>query len=201
MKIGIEINGVLRDIVTKMEQVYQKYLIDEMEEEPEFVYEMNLPVTSFEFGSHFKFKDDDEFYHFLYEEFVMQLFGHAPSTENSTFWDYDEMYQKYKTKHRFVLFSDDIGKAKPATLFFISKFACQCDKIVFINKFNENEFWDEVDMIVTTNPVLLNNGNGKVMVKYEMPFNKDIDTELTISNLKELDIILEKFIEHDTIDG
>jgi hypothetical protein len=111
------------------------------------------------------------------------------------------MYQKYKTKHRFVLFSDDIGKAKPATLFFISKFACQCDKIVFINKFNENEFWDEVDMIVTTNPVLLGNGNGKIMVKYEMPFNKDIDTELTISNLKELDIILEKFTEHDTIDG
>ena len=115
MKVGIEINGVLRDIVTKMEQVYQKFLIDEMEENPEFVYEMNLPVTSFEFGSHFKFKDDDEFYHFLYEEFVMQLFGHAPSTENSTFWDYDEMYQKYKTKHRFILFSDDIGKAKPAT--------------------------------------------------------------------------------------
>jgi hypothetical protein len=184
-----------------MEHVYQKYLIDEMEENPEFVYEMDLPVTSFEFGNHFKFKDDDEFYHFLYEEFVMQLFGHAPSTENSTFWDYDEMYQKYKTKHRFVLFSDDIGKAKPATLFFISKFACQCDKIVFINKFNENEFWDEVDMIVTTNPVLLGNGNGKIMVKYEMPFNKDIDTELTISNLKELDIILEKFTEHDTIDG
>jgi hypothetical protein len=188
MKIGIEINGVLRDIVTKMEHVYQKYLIDEMEENPEFVYEMDLPVTSFEFGNHFKFKDDDEFYHFLYEEFVMQLFGHAPSTENSTFWDYDEMYQKYKTKHRFVLFSDDIGKAKPATLF-------------FIYKFNENEFWDEVDMIVTTNPVLLGNGNGKIMVKYEMPFNKDIDTELTISNLKELDIILEKFTEHDTIDG
>jgi hypothetical protein len=56
-------------------------------------------------------------------------------------------------------------------------------------------------MIVTTNPVLLGNGNGKIMVKYEMPFNKDIDTELTISNLKELDIILEKFTEHDTIDG
>jgi hypothetical protein len=110
MKIGIEINGVLRDIVAKMEQVYEKYLIDEMEEEPEFVYEMNLPVTSFEFGNHFKFKDDDEFYNFLYEEFVMQLFGHAPSTENSTFWDYDEMYQKYKTKHRFVLFSDDIER-------------------------------------------------------------------------------------------
>jgi hypothetical protein len=196
MRIGIEINGVLRDIVTKMEQVYQKYLIDEMEEKPEFVYEMDLPVTSFEFGKHFKFKDDDEFYSFLYEEFVMQLFGHAPSTENSTFYDYDEIYQKYKQEHRFILFSDDIGKAKPATLFFISKFACQCDKIIFINKFNENEFLSDVDMIVTTNPTLLSSDTGKIMVKYEMPYNKDVETELTISNFKELDIILENQLQN-----
>ena len=201
MNIAIEINGVLRDVVAKVEQVYQKYLIDEMEEEPEFVYEMNLPVTSFEFGNHFKFKDDDEFYSFLYEEFVMQIFGHAPSTEMSTFYDYDEIYQKYKEKHRFILFSDDIGKAKPATLFFISKFACQCDKVLFINKFNENDVWDEMDIIVTTNPNLLQNNHGKIMVKYEMGYNKDIDTELTISNFKELDIILEKITAHDTING
>jgi hypothetical protein len=191
MKIGIEINGVLRDIVTKMEQVYQKYLIDEMDENSDFVYEMDLPVTSFEFGKHFKFKDDDEFYSFLYEEFVMQLFGHAPSTENSTFYDYDEIYQKHKENHRFILFSDDIGKAKPATLFFISKFACQCDKIVFISKFNEADFKDEVDVIVTTNPNVLSSKIDKILVKYEMPYNKDIDSELTISNFKELDIILE----------
>ena len=39
------------------------------------------------------------------------------------------------------------------------------------------------------------------MVKYEMGYNKDVDTKLTISNFKELDIILEKIKEHDTIDG
>jgi len=201
MNIAIEINGVLRDVVAKIGQVYQKYLIDEMGEEPEFVYEMNLPVTSFEFGNHFNFKDDEEFYSFLYEEFVMQIFGHAPSTEMSTFYDYDEIYQKYKEKHRFILFSDDIGKAKPATLFFISKFACQCDKIIFINKFNENEVWSEMDVIVTTNPNLLQNNHGKTMIKYDMVYNKDIDTEFTISNFKELDIILEKITEHDTVNG
>ena len=179
----------------KMEQVYQKYLIDEMDENSSFVYEMDLPVTSFDFSKHFKFRNDDEYYSFLYEEFVMQLFGHAPSTENSTFYDYDEIYQKHKENHRFILFSNDIGKAKPATLFFISKFACQCDKIVFVTKFNEHEFLDEVDMIVTTSPILLSENYNKIMVKYEMPYNKDIDTELTISNFKELDIILENILE------
>ena len=84
-------------------------------------------------------------------------------------------------------------------LFFISKFACQCDRIVYINKFNENEFWDDVDLVVTANPNLLLNSNGKTVVKYEMPYNKDIETQLTISNFKELDIILENILKHDTI--
>jgi hypothetical protein len=198
MRIGIEINGVLRDIATKMEQVYQKYLIDEMDEYSDFIYEIDSPITSFDFGKHFKFKDEEEYYSFLYEEFVMQLFGHAPSTENSTFYDYDEIYQKHKENHRFILFSNDIGKAKPATLFFISKFACQCDKIVFVTKFNEHEFLDEVDVIVTTSPTLLSDNYDKIMVKYEMLYNKDINTELTISNLKELDIILENITKDDT---
>lgn len=200
MKIGIEINGVLRDIVTKMEQVYQKYLIDEMDENSEFTYEIDSPITSFEFGKHFKFRDENEYYSFLYEEFVMQLFGHAPSVENSTFYDYDAIYQKHKEKFRFILFSEDIGKAKPATLFFLSKFACQCDKVFFINKFNENDFLDEVDIIVTTSPTILSQNTEKTLIKYDAVYNKDIDTELTISNLKELDIILENY-KDDTIDG
>ena len=64
-----------------------------------------------------------------------------------------------------------------------------------MTKFNEHEFLDEVDMIVTTSPILLSENYNKIMVKYEMPYNKDIDTELTISNFKELDIILENILE------
>ena len=71
MRIGIEINGVLRDTIGKLEQVYQKYFIDPLEgfdEVPDFDYEMNLPVTSLNLREHFKFKDDEEFFSFLYEE-------------------------------------------------------------------------------------------------------------------------------------
>lgn len=58
-----------------------------------------------------------------------------------------------------------------------------------------------MDVIVTTNPNLLQNNHGKTMIKYDMVYNKDIDTEFTISNFKELDIILEKITEHDTVNG
>ena len=124
MKLAIDINGVLRDTHLKFQQVYEKYLIDEMDEESEFEYNMTLPITSLNLMEHFKFKDEDEFLSFMYEEFVMQIFGHAPSVEISTFYDLDELYQKYKEQISFVLISDEISKSKPATLFFLSKFAC-----------------------------------------------------------------------------
>lgn len=49
MRIGIEINGVLRNTIDKIEKTYQKFLIDNtdgIEDENTFKYEMNLPVTS-----------------------------------------------------------------------------------------------------------------------------------------------------------
>jgi hypothetical protein len=51
-------------------------------------------------------------------------------------------------------------------------------------------------MIVTTNPNLLSSDTGKIMVKYEMTYNKDVETELTISNFKELGIILENQLQN-----
>ena len=197
MKIGIEINGVLRDIVTKMEQVYQKYLIDEMEEEPEFVYEMNLPVTSFEFGSHFKFKDDDEFYHFLYEEFVMQLFGHAPSTEMTSFNTLNDFYVNFRDNYEILIVSNEIGKSKPSSLFFLSKFGCLLEKVIFFGEITKTNMWNNVDILLTANPdLLLNKPSKKVVIKYETEFNKNIESEHTIKSLSEFEDKLTKIIEN-----
>ena len=58
MRIAIEINGVLRNTIGKIEQTYQKFLIDKtdgIEDEESFKYEMNLPVTSLTLQEHFNF--------------------------------------------------------------------------------------------------------------------------------------------------
>jgi hypothetical protein len=126
MRIGIEINGVLRDTIGKLEQVYQKYFIDKWEgfEEQDFKYEMSLPVTSLNLKEHFKFKDDEDFFSFLYEENAMEIFGHAGSTETFTFNDFNNIYLDLRNEHDISVVSDEIGKSKPATLFFLSKFGC-----------------------------------------------------------------------------
>lgn len=70
MRIGIEVNGVLRDTLNKIEQVYSKFYLDNplITEEEKSQYEILSPLESLDISKHLKFKDDDELYQFLYTE-------------------------------------------------------------------------------------------------------------------------------------
>ena len=155
MRIAIDIDGVLRDTFNKIEQIYQKYFIDELElVDDEFKYEIITPYNTPEYSNHFKFKTDEEYLSFMYEEFAMEIFGHSPSTEMSTFYDLNDLIAKHKDNISFLLISKQIGKTKPATLFFISKFGCEIEKVIFYNQLTKNEIWDEFDILLTSNPDL-----------------------------------------------
>ena len=127
MRIGIEINGVLRNTLDKIEQTYQKFMIDKtdgIEDENRFNYEITAPIDSLDLKKHFSFESDEELYSFLYEEFPMEIFGHSQSSEYSTFNDLNELYLRLRNDHDFIIVSDEINKSKPASLFFLSKFSC-----------------------------------------------------------------------------
>jgi hypothetical protein len=199
MRIGIEINGVLRNTIGKIEQTYQKFYIDKMEgvdDEDTFEYKMNLPVTSLDLRKHFEFQTDEELYSFLYEEFSMEIFGHAQSTDYNTFKDLQEIYVKNRDTNELIIVSDEIGKSKPSTLFFLSKFICQLEKIKFYSNFTINSMWDEIDVLLTSNPMLLlEYPTNKIVVKYETEYNKDIQMDHTITTLKEFDNKLKELLE------
>jgi hypothetical protein len=188
MRIGIEINGVLRDTIGKLEQVYQKYFIDKWEgfDEQEFKYEMTLPVTSLNLKDHFKFKDDEEFFSFLYEENAMEIFGHAGSTETFTFNDFNNFYLDFRSENDVIIISDEIGKSKPATLFFLSKFGCLTEEIKFYSNSTINSMWDRIDVLLTANPdLLLNHPENVRVIKFNTEYNKNIEYSDSIDTLKE----------------
>jgi hypothetical protein len=191
MRIGIEINGVLRNTIGKIEQTYQKYMIDKtdgLENEESFEYGMTLPVDSLTLKDHFKFQNDEELFSFLYEEFPMEIFGHSQSSEYSTFNDLNEVYINLRDDHDLMIVSDEIGKSKPASLFFISKFGCQLEKIKFYSNYTINSMWNEIDLLLTANPaLLLDHPSDKIMIKYETEYNKDINVSHSIKSLKELE--------------
>jgi len=189
MKIGVELNGVLRDTLNKIQQEYEKWYIENpFKEESEFDYKVISDLTTLKIIEHLSFKDEDELYNFLYKEHTMEIFGHAGSVENSSMMDFNEFYLNMRDEHDILIVSDEMGKSKPASLFFISKFGCLVETVKFYSETTINSMWDSVDVLLTANPqLLLNHPEGKIVIKYNTSYNSDINTEHSISKLKEFE--------------
>ena len=189
MRIGVELNGVLRDTLKKIQQEYEKWYIENpFKEETEFEYKVISDLTTLKITEHLSFKDEDELYNFLYKEHTMEIFGHAGSVENSSMMDFNDFYLNMRDEHDILIVSDEMGKSKPASLFFISKFGCLVETIKFYSETTINSMWDSIDVLLTANPqLLLNHPEGKIVIKYNTSYNSDINTEHSISKLKEFE--------------
>ena len=222
-KIGIEINGVLRDTISKFTELYEKHLIDshlnestdktyeiefsgdtdeviELNENVEvnnFEYKVLSPVTSLDLGSHFSFPSKDDLYSFMYEEYTMELFGHAPSTEMLSFNILNDIYYNLRDSYDLMIVSDEIGRSKPSSLFFLSKFGCLVEKVFFYSEITKNNMLDEVDILLTANPdLLLNKPDNKIIIKFITDYNKNIKSDYEISSLSDLELTIKKIEEN-----
>jgi hypothetical protein len=131
----------------------------------------------------------------MYEEYCMEIFGHSPSLEMTTFNDLNEIYYENRKIWDFVLISDEIKKSKPATLFFLSKFGCEIEKIVFYSNSTISSIWNEFDVLLTANPtLLLNHPKEKTIIKFSTDYNEDINKYHSINKIKQLDGILKNII-------
>jgi len=196
MRIGIEINGVLRDTILKFKQIYEKfYLKDNLDfiEKTDFEYKITEPIDSLDLMNHFSFPSKDEFYSFMYQEHPMEIFGHSPSVEMSTMNILNEIYYDLRDKHDLLIVSDEIGKSKPASLFFLSKFGSLIERIFFYSNTTTKDMWNEINVLLTANPeLLLNHPDDKIVIKFETQYNQEINTDFSITKLKEFSEIIKK---------
>jgi len=188
MRIGVEINNVLRNTLLRIEQIYERWYIDSpVENNDEFEYGIISPVTTLDIKSHLKFKDDESVYDFLYNEHTMEIFGHAGSVEMTSMNDLNDFYLDMRDSCDIMILSDEIGKSKPASLFFLSKFGCLIETIKFYSQQTKNQMWDSIDILLTANPdLLLNKPTDKIIIKYITEYNREIESEHEIKNIKEL---------------
>lgn len=213
MRIGIDVNGVLRDTINKFEQIYEKYLINsdkterynqiyeldisgntkKITTEDNFQYKKISDVNSLEFDKHFSFKNKEEIFNFMYEEYSMELFGHASSSEINSFNTLNEFYYKFRDNYELIIVSNEIGKSKPATLFFLSKFGCLIEKIIFYSEITKNNMWNEIDVLLTSDPLLLlKKPENKLVIKYNTIYNQKIKTKFEIDSLSDFEKIINK---------
>ena len=212
-KIAFDLNGVIRDVFLKTEHVYTKFYLEDKEEETvseynkdtdewvesdsedSFEYGLNLPVTSMNLIDHFKFKSNEELYNFFYIDFPMNIFGHSPSISGNTFNILNDLYVDYRDENEIYIISDEIGKSKPSTLFFLSKYGCLIENIKFYSKATLEQTFEEFDVIITSNPDFLSkNAPNKTIIKSETTYNQNYDADFTVDNISEVHNIFKKII-------
>jgi hypothetical protein len=218
LRIGIDVNGVLRDTISKFDYLYEKNLIEKNDDlflgqtyeldmsgntslvevnENNFEYKKISDVTTINLENHYNFKNSEELFSFMYEEYAMELFGHAASTEMTTFNMLNDLYFELRDENKLLIVSNEIGKSKPSTLFFLSKFGCLFERVLFFSEVTKNDMWDEVDILLTANPdLLLEKPKGKTVIKFDTIYNKHINSELEIFSLSELGNIIKNLTQN-----
>jgi len=198
MKIGIGINGVIRDFITKFESVYDKYYPSDDEESPE------RDISSLNLLEHFVFTGGtEELNKFLYVDSSLEIFGHAGETKLNSVEHLNQLHNLIEDMgHTPILISKELNNSKPATLFFLSKLSAKINNIIFVR--DNLKKWDFVDVMITADPeVLENKPNGKVSIKVINHYNKDCQSDYTVIDLKEIlddKKLLEKILGTQTIE-
>jgi len=201
MKIGITIDGVVRDFITKFESVYDKYYPLELEEGEELP---ERDIKTLDLLSYFEFTGGtEELNKFLYVESSLEIFGHAGETKLNSVEHLNQLHNLIEDMgHTPIIISKELNNSKPATLFFLSKLSSKVNNIIFVKDFDKK--WDHVDILITANPTALETKPvGKVSIKVINHYNKEYDSDYTIIDLKELlddKKTLEKILNTETVD-
>lgn len=175
MIIGVSLDDVLRDFLDKFKKVYKK----------EFDKDPIEPINTLDLLNHFPFETEDELYTFLYEDFSLELFGHANEKYKNAVVDLNTLYSQHKETHDFLIISKEIGNSIPATLFFLSKTSCKIRNYKFLNSYSS--VWDYSDVMITANPdILVNKPETKISIKIKTDYNQEIGADYEIDKLKDV---------------
>ena len=176
IKICITIDDIIRDKKSKIEEYIKKNI------NPDF------DIAQVDFSSKeapyklWGFKTPSEYQKFLYEDYAFEIFGSADVAENSignklNLWhielnDNEEINEELELMLANPMeFNNSIG----FTYFFLSKIGTRIRE-VYLPK-NSITIWDKCDVLITSDSNLLEKQpNGKVAVKINRDFNKDIPT-------------------------
>ena len=212
--IGVSINGVLRDFFGKIEKTHTKYFNPEDGDEifiqdydlekwvtfPEEEVIRNEIQFNPEFNEREFVKSESTFEltevkdeaitveEFVYDKCCLEIFGYADEVMDGVVQSLNELDLHLKMngkKHNIVITSREAGRSVPATFFFLSKTGCMIQDIKFT--MGTTDCWEHVDVMVTDHPEILNfKPDGKIVIKVEKTYNKDMPSDYTIKTVKEL---------------
>lgn len=182
MKIAVDINDVLRDFTRQFKICYIKGIDPTFEIEDE-------NITSFNYDEIFPFKDMGEYKMFRYVDYAYELYGRAEAMDKMLPYRFNDWTQRTlmnldrdKVPEVMLVAPFETGKSIQATHAFLSKISSSVREIYF--PLDSSTIWDRCDILITANPNLIENVHeGKIVIKIEMPYNKDVASKYTFKSL------------------
>jgi len=188
MEIFISIDGVIRNTIQKFDYHYNDaYLADDVKLESNFEYGVIEPIQNDNLLNSYKFESKEESDYFLFIEYPIEIFGHAGLSYSTTFSDLHKIIYE-NPNHNFTLIGlDELGKAKPATLFFLSKNGFLGNNIKFIRSDEIENNWNKCDVWITDNKNILDLcPEDKDVIKFNTTYNQHFTNKKEISKLTEI---------------
>lgn len=186
MEIFISIDGVLRNTIQKFDYHYKDAFF-ETEREDNFEYKITEPIYNNNLLNSYYFQSKEEFEYFLFVEYPIEIFGHAGLSYSTTFTDLNKLIHD-NSQHNFTLIGlDELGKSRPATLFFLSKNGFLGFNIKFSTTKEIENLWNECDCWITDNENVINNcPENKSVIKFKTDYNQYFTYKKEISKLTEI---------------
>lgn len=185
MKIGIDINDVLRNFTMNFAKYYKKGYNHEFDYDDFELWTNDLEAL-------YPFKNKFTFEKFTYEDYAFELYGACPSCELQL----TEQFNEWVTKVIPELETEDepielvivspfeYGLSISSTYFFLSKIACKV-RNVFLPDVS-SEIWDMCDIVITADPRLLEiKPDDKVSIKIKQEYNEHNAADFEFDTMKE----------------
>jgi len=200
MEIYISIDGVLRNLIQKFNYHYtDAFLQSEFENETDFEYNIVFPIQNDNLLNSYKFQSMEEFEFFTYIEYPIEIFGHAGVSYPTSISDLNKIIFDNPQHNITVVGVDEVGKAKPATLFFLSKNGFLGNNIKFIKSVDIEKEWEKCDMWVTDNKKIIDlKPEEKSAIKFQTTYNEFFTNEKEITKLTEIEELWSNSLEKTT---
>lgn len=179
MKIGITLNEVIRDYIGQLKYVYGKYYKVDIQD---------MVVDEWDLNKFFKFPSEEKLNTFLYSDAPMEIHAHADQTNVNVVTILNKFISEIddEEEHEVVIISRDAHKARPSTLFFLSKLGFTGNNIKFVT--DTCKKWDGIDILITANPIALEcKPEGKISVKINSTYNGESEADFSFDTI--LDVI------------
>lgn len=195
MKICFTLDDVIRAKTVQIGKIYKRNINGDIDLDA-------LDFSTNDYQEIFSFKTKADWQKFLYSDYAYEIFGEAPVTTKGV----DKEFNLWLIGLQDIDDDIEVSLANPFefnasigfTCFFLSKIATRVRELYF--PIDSSEIWDKCDVLVTADPKLIEEKpEGKICVKINMPYNKDLETDYSFDSLSDAlkeNNILKKLIDN-----